>query len=96
MLAGMSFSLDSPNQFTLTCISTGGPPTTVSWTRDSVNVTKGKVLTVVNDTKTATSVLSLTVTGRLEGLYTCSVSNPVSNVTSTELQVTGKTKCTKF
>ena len=28
-------------QFTLTCISTGGPATTVSWTRDSTPVTEG-------------------------------------------------------
>ena len=33
---------------------------------------------------------SLTVTGRLEGLYTCSVSNPVSNISSTELYVIGR------
>ena len=28
-------------QFTLTCISTGGPATIVTWTRDSVTVTEG-------------------------------------------------------
>ena len=28
-------------QFTLTCISTGGPATTVAWTRDSTPVTEG-------------------------------------------------------
>ena len=44
ILNGMTFTLDlngaSP-QFTLTCISTGGPATTVTWTRDSVTVTEG-------------------------------------------------------
>ena len=28
-------------QFTLTCISTGGPATTVTWTRNSELVTQG-------------------------------------------------------
>ncbi|CAI8015210.1 hypothetical protein GBAR_LOCUS9453, partial [Geodia barretti] len=26
-------------QFTLTCISTGGPATNVTWTRDNINIT---------------------------------------------------------
>ena len=96
MSAGMTFNPVSFDQFTLTCNSTGGPATTVTWTRNSITIIKGKFVTVVTDTETATSVHSLTVTGRLEGLYTCSVSNPVSNISSTELQVTGKTKFTKI
>ena len=96
MSAGMTFNPVSLNQFTLTCNSTGGPATTLTWNRDSTTITKGKFVTVVTDTETAASVHSLTVTERLEGLYTCSVSNPVSNVSSTELQVTGKTKFKKF
>ena len=39
-------------QFTLTCISTGGPATTVTWTRDSVTVTEGTE-TVLDDPVTA-------------------------------------------
>ena len=96
MSAGMTFNPVSLNQFTLTCNSTAGPATTVTWTRDSTTITKGIFVTVVTDTETAISVHSLTVTGRLEGLYTCSVSNPVSNISSTELQVTGKTKFAKL
>ena len=61
-------------QFTLTCISTGGPATTVTWTRDSATVTAGTV-TVFNDVTTATYTHTLTVTERLEGLYQCTVSN---------------------
>ena len=43
---GMTFTFNSDfnqlsPQFTLTCISTGGPATTVTWTRDSVTVTEG-------------------------------------------------------
>ena len=39
-------------QFTLTCITTGGPATTVTWTRDSTTVTEGNE-TVLNDPVTA-------------------------------------------
>ena len=61
-------------QFTLTCISTGGPATTVTWTRDSVNITEGTE-TVLNDPVTAQYTHTLTVTERLGGLYTCTVAN---------------------
>ena len=75
----MTFTLDSDlngasPQFTLTCISTGGPATTVTWTRDSVNITNGTE-TVLNDPVTAQYTHTLTVTGRLGGLYTCTVTN---------------------
>ena len=59
---------------TLTCISTGGPATTVTWTRDSVTVTEGTE-TVLDDPVTARYTHTLTVTGRLGGLYTCTVAN---------------------
>ena len=61
-------------QFTLTCISTGGPATTVTWTRDSVTLTEGAE-TVLDDPVTAQYTHTLTVTGRLGGLYTCTVAN---------------------
>ena len=63
--------------FTLACISTGGPATTVTWTRDSttVTVTQGATDTVLNDTVTAQYIHTLTVTGRLPGLYNCTVAN---------------------
>ena len=61
-------------QFTLTCISTGGPATTVTWTRDSVPVTEGSE-TVLDDPVTAQYTHTLTVAGRLGGHYTCSMTN---------------------
>ena len=64
-------------QFTLTCISTGGPATNVIWTRDSGAVI-GNKMTELNDPVTAQYTHSLTVTGRLGGMYTCSVSNRLS------------------
>ena len=63
---------ESP-QFTLTCISTGGPATTVTWTRDSMPLDGG--LTVLDNAMTAQYTHTLTVTGTLPGHYECTVSN---------------------
>ena len=92
---GMTFTVNydrngnSP-QFTLTCISTGGPATTVTWTRDSVTVTEGKE-TVLDNRATSQYTHTLTVTGRLGGLYTCTVANnrPSNNESSAQLTVQG-------
>ena len=65
----MTFDSD---QMTLTCISTGGPATTVTWTRDSITVTEGNE-TVLNDRETAQYTHTLTVT--TGGEYTCNVFN---------------------
>ena len=76
-------------QFTLTCISTGGPATYVTWTRDSEAVTNGTE-TVLDNPMTAQYTHTLTVTGRLGGLYTCTVSNdkPSKDSASYSLQGT--------
>ena len=52
--SGMTKSnLNGPTpQFTLTCISTGGPATTVTWTRDSITINEG-TKTVLNNATTA-------------------------------------------
>ena len=91
----MVFTVDSDlngasPQFTLTCISTGGPATTVTWTRDSVTVTEGNV-TVLDNRVTSQYTHTLTVTERLGGLYTCTVANnrPSDNEDSAELTVEG-------
>ena len=75
-------------QFTLTCISTGGPATTVTWTRDSDTVTEGTE-TVLDDPVTAQYTHTLTVTGRLGGLYTCTVANDKPAENSTNFTVQG-------
>ena len=61
-------------QFTLTCISTGGPATTVTWTRDSATA-MGDEMTVLDNAENATYTHTLTVTGRQEGVYMCTVEN---------------------
>ena len=75
-------------QFTLTCIPTGGPGTTVTWTRDST-IAMGDEMTVLNDSETATYTHTLTVTGRTEGLYRCSVSHSKPSSAAAELNVAG-------
>ena len=82
-------NLNGPSpQFTLTCISTGGPATTVTWTRDSVPVTEGTE-TVLDDPVTAQYTHTLTVTGRLPGLYTCTVANSKPSEASADFTVHG-------
>ena len=79
--------LNGPSpQFTLTCISTGGPATTVTWTKDSTTVTEGTE-TVLNDPVTAQYTHTLTVTGRQEGLYNCTVKNNKPSSASAALNV---------
>ena len=96
---GISFTLDSDlngasPQFTLTCISTGEPATTVTWTRDSVNITEGNK-TVLDDRTTSQYIHTLTGTGRLGGLYTCTVANNKPSEGSASYTVQGmQYKCT--
>ena len=76
------------DQLTLTCISTGGPATSVTWTRDNVNITGEQNETVLNDTVTAQYTHTLTVTAA--GVYTCTVSNnKPSSATSASITVPG-------
>ena len=78
---------DSP-QFTLTCTSTGGPATNVTWTRDSETVSGG--MTVLDDPVTAQYTHTLTVTGRLGGEYQCTVENNKPSTATATYIVTGK------
>ena len=63
---------------TLTCVYTGDPATNVTWTRDGAAVPSDVNHTLtqtVTDDLTATYSNVLTVSGRLPGNYTCSVTN---------------------
>ena len=88
----ISFTMRTDLVFTLTCISTGGPATTVTWTRDSVTVTEGTETHF--DTSTYEYTHTLTVTGRLEGLYTCTVANDRPSIDSANITVQGR-MCTR-
>ena len=87
-LTVVSDPIGASPQFTLTCISTGGPATTVTWTRDSVTVTEGTE-TVLNDTVTAEYTHTLNVTSREGGLYTCTVANNKPSNDSASITVEG-------
>ena len=76
------------HQFSLTCISTGGPATTVTWARDSTTA-MGDEMTVLDNATTAQYTHTLTVTGRLGGLYQCTVSNAKPSSDSASLTVQG-------
>ena len=73
-------------QFTLTCISTGGPATTVQWTRDNELVTEGTE-TVLNNTESVRYQHRLSVTSG--GEYTCSVTNTKPSDDSDSFTVKG-------
>ena len=88
LLTVVSDPIGASPQFTLTCISTGGPATTVTWTRDSVTVTVGTE-TVLENTTTALYTHTLNVTGRLGGLYTCTVANDRPSSDSASINIEG-------
>ena len=75
-------------QFTLTCISIKGPATTATWIRDSTTVTEENE-TVLNDPVTAQYTHTLTVTGRLPGLYKCIVRDDKSSTKSKSFIIQG-------
>ena len=79
---------EANHQFTLTCISTGGPATTVTWTRDNVTITE-RTESVLNGPLTAQYTHTLTVTGRLGGLYMCTVANNKPSTASANITVQG-------
>ena len=75
----VEFTIITDNIFILTCISNGGPATTVTWTRDDVTITEGTETQY--NTGTGVSTHNLTVTERLQGLYTCTIANYSASIT---------------
>ncbi len=76
---------------TITCTSTGGPATSVTWTRDNtplnVDGTTYQHSQIITDTNTSTYENRLTILGD-DGIYVCIVSNAVGNDAS-EIKITG-------
>ena len=100
MVSSIQFQLTSElnattTTFTLTCTSTGGPATTVSWTVNNHTVTEDSVHHITSqvliDPVNATYTHTLAVTGRLVGDYQCTVSNNKPSSSSGMLAVVGKT-----
>ena len=85
---GFTLTVDTDGtspQFTLTCISTGGPATTVIWTRDTTPVTEGNETVLLNPI-TAEYVHTLKVTGDIKGRYTCTVANNKPSTSSATME----------
>ena len=76
------FMTFDPFLWTLNCVSTGGPATYVTWTRDDDVLTEGSE-TVLDDTLTAQYTHTVTVT--TAGEYSCTVANSKPSVGSTSL-----------
>ena len=81
---------------TLVCTSTGGPATSVTWTKDNITlVVDGSTYQqsqVITDTVAATYENRLTIvskTSPLSGVYTCYVENERANATSS-IEISGR------
>ena len=90
-----------PPVFTLTCVTTGGPPTTVTWTRDGTAIdyqsnSSFRFSRTVTDFIAATYNNTLTVTGNFPGRYSISAQNrntvqyDLNSFATSILQVNGK------
>ena len=98
VVSSIQFQLTSESNattptFTLTCTSTGGRATTVSWTVNNSAVTEDSahnITSQITNTTTATYNHTLMVTGRLVGEYQCNVSNNRPSSSSGMLAVVGK------
>ena len=95
------FTLDSevsedPPEFTLTCVSKGGPASLVVWRRDGKETTENSTYStsqIIVDTSSITVYNNtLRVRGRKGGVYWCDISNSqsLSSTISAQLQVSRK------
>ena len=75
------------NSTTLTCTSTGGPPTTVTWRKDGqpINETLYEQSQRLVNAETATyeNILSSNIIANFVGSFTCEVSNDRATVAET-------------
>ena len=85
-IMGDEVTFDS-DQLTLTCISTGGPATTVTWTRDSTTTVTTGAQSILSDAVVARYTHTLTVTAG--GEYTCTVGNNKPSSDSATITVPG-------
>ena len=87
------FELYGEENFVLTCISTGGPATTIYWSRNVASlVTSNETVieSALTNRETGQYTHTLRVSVRQEGLYTCNVTNAVSKNSSATLNVKGR------
>ena len=77
--------------FTLTCVSTGGPVTCVTWKKDEKIISNANSSSILNNTMTGRYIHTLTVTGRLAGMYECKVANNQPTSTASQKYVVQST-----
>ena len=82
------------DQLTLTCISTGGPATNVTWTRDSTTTVTEGTETVLDNPETAQYTHTLNVT--TGGVYTCTVENNKPSSDSASITLGGDCMMTQY
>ena len=80
--------LDLNGESSLTCTSTGGPATNVTWTRGSEKIPGG--ITVLTNARHAQYIHTLILRERLGGLYQCTVANNKPSQASASITVQGK------
>ena len=73
-------------EFTLSCTSRGSPPDTFTWMKDSGPIVQSTSITTVTHNSTSAVFRANysihRVTGSHSGTYTCTVTNPIGNNTS--------------
>ena len=74
---------------TFTCVSIGGPATTVTWTRDFVTITGEQNETVLYNPQTAeyTHTLDVTVMPNITSVFSCNVSNNKPSFSAASISV---------
>ena len=88
LTASLSYDRES---HTLTCVSSGGPVNTVTWTRNDAAISSSpyQLAQSLEDGETSTYHNLLTVTsgdvGDYVGTYTCTVSNSRGSITSQQV-----------
>ena len=85
LLSSSSFSSDPPT-FTLVSDTSGGPPTTYTWTRNGQDITSNASYSISLQVEQSFAGFqnsryrnTLTVTGRLPGVYQYSVTNTATS-----------------
>ena len=73
----------------LVCVSSGGPVTSVTWTRNDTIIISNETKTVLKNAVTAEYIHTLTVTEGQTGIYRCTVNNNEQSAHSTSVNIQG-------
>ena len=97
MIADLEYGLNSVGLYTLTCTTSGTPPTSVTWTRNGVIISDDdsmyKSTQVLVDRNNTEYENRLTVTGSFEdavGDYSCTAENSIGTSDTVNRTIKGK------